>query len=81
MVPLAMANVLLNNLLARSSFKIVLPLCILAAGYGFALSHFHDNLKTVLKTLGAFNLLLFLLCAWFTWGEKVQNPKSKVQSP
>jgi len=24
----------------------------------------------VLQTLGAFNLLLFLVCAWFTWGMK-----------
>ena len=32
MVPLALANVLLNNLLARSMFKVVPPLCILALG-------------------------------------------------
>ena len=74
MVPLAVSNVLLNNLLARSSYKIVLPLIILAAGYAFALTRFHETLVTVLKTLGTFNLLLFLICAWFTWGRKVQSP-------
>src|SRR6266404_6117217 len=36
MVPLALANVLLNNLLARSSFKVVPALCVLAVAYAFA---------------------------------------------
>jgi hypothetical protein len=27
----------------------------------------------VLQTLGVFNLLLFLLCAWFTWGVKAKT--------
>jgi HAMP domain-containing protein len=29
-----------------------------------------------LQTLGAFNLLLFGVCAWFAWG--VKSPTSKV---
>jgi hypothetical protein len=32
-VPLSVANVLLNNLLARSHFKVVPALCVLAVGY------------------------------------------------
>jgi O-antigen/teichoic acid export membrane protein len=68
MVPLAVANVLLNNLLARSMFKVVPSLCILAVAYGFALTRFHDSMVTVLKTLGVFNVLLLAVCAWFTWG-------------
>src|SRR5206468_3795577 len=79
MVPLALANVLLNNLLARSDFRVVPSLCILALGYGLALTRFHDSLVTVLKTLGAANLVLLLLCAWFTWGAKVQRPMPKLQ--
>jgi len=67
MVPLALANVLLNNLLARSFFKIVPALCVLAAAYAFALTRFHSSLIAVLQTLGVFNLLLLALCAWFTW--------------
>ena len=72
MVPLALANVLLNNLLARSSFKVVLPLCILAVGYAFALTRFHDSLVTVLKTLGICNLLMLAICAWFTWRPEIR---------
>ena len=67
MVPLSLANALVNNLLARSQFRIVPVLMVLAAAYGFALTQFHDSLITVLKTLGIFNLLLFAVCAWFTW--------------
>ena len=46
------ANVLLNNLLARSLFKVVPALCVLAVGYAFALTRFHDTPVMVIKTLG-----------------------------
>ncbi|HSU55482.1 MAG TPA: hypothetical protein VLT36_15610 [Candidatus Dormibacteraeota bacterium] len=69
MVPLALANVLLNNLLARSAFKVVIPLCILAGAYGYALTRFHTSLVMVLQTMMVFNLLLFALCAFFTWAK------------
>jgi O-antigen/teichoic acid export membrane protein len=75
MLPLSLGNVLLNNLLARSAFRVVPPLVVLAVAYGFALTQFHDSLVTVLKTLGVFNLLLLAICGWFT---KFQGPKSKV---
>jgi len=81
MVPLAVANVLLNNLLARSSFKIVLPVCVLAAGYGFAITRFHDSLVMVLQTMAVFNLVLLLFCANETWGGKALAPKEKLQDP
>ena len=67
MVPLSLANALVNNLLARSQFRIVPVLVVLAVAYGFALTQFHTSLIMVLKTLGVFNLLLFGVCAWFTW--------------
>jgi len=70
MVPLSLAFALVNNLLARSQFRIVPVLLALAAAYGFALTRFHDSLITVLKTLGVFNLLLLAVCVWFTWGVK-----------
>jgi hypothetical protein len=70
MVPLALGNVLLNNLLARSSFKIVPALCVLAIGYAFALTRFHDRLVTVLQVMGLFNLMFLVVCAWFTWRHK-----------
>jgi O-antigen/teichoic acid export membrane protein len=73
MVPLALANVLINDLLARGRFTVVPVMVALAVAYGFALpailNHFH-RLEVVLQTLGAFNLLLFTVCAWFTWGMK-----------
>ena len=67
MVPLSLANALVNNLLARSQFRIVPVLLLLAVAYGVALTHFHGSLILVLKTLGVFNLLLLAACAWFTW--------------
>jgi O-antigen/teichoic acid export membrane protein len=70
MVPLSLAYALVNNLLARSQFRIVPVLLLLAAAYGVALTQFHDSLITVLKTLGVFNLLLLGVCVWFTWGVK-----------
>ncbi len=80
MVPLALANVLINNLLARANFRIVPALALLAAAYGVALAvvgrhagNLADpqaGLRMMLQTLGAFNLLLLGACAWFTWGVK-----------
>jgi O-antigen/teichoic acid export membrane protein len=73
MVPLAMANVLVNDLLARARFGVVPWMVLLAAAYGLTLpamlNHFPGRLEVVLQTLGVFNLLLFLICAWFTWGK------------
>jgi O-antigen/teichoic acid export membrane protein len=74
MVPLALANVLVNDLLARERFGVVPFMVLLAVTYGFTLpamlNHFPGRLEVVLQTLGAFNLLLFGVCAWFTWGVK-----------
>ncbi len=67
-VPLALANVLLNNLLAESHFKVVPALCVLAVGYALALSHFHTSPVMVIKTLTVGNSVLFAICAWYTWG-------------
>lgn len=74
MVPLALANVMVNDLLARGRFAVVPFMVALALAYGFALpamlNHFPGRLEIVLQTLGAFNLLLFAVCAIFTWGVK-----------
>jgi O-antigen/teichoic acid export membrane protein len=80
-VPLAVANVLLNNLLARSLFKVVPALCVLVGVYAFALTQFRDTPVTVIKTLGVCNVLLLAVCAYYTWGvkqSKVEGLKSKV---
>jgi O-antigen/teichoic acid export membrane protein len=67
MVPLAVGNVLLNNLMAHSRFKVVPALVLLAAGYWFALQHFHESFKMVIATFGIFNLVYLAVCAAFTW--------------
>ena len=77
MVPLAMANVLVNDLLARSRFAVVPFIVGLAMAYGIVLPvllhHFPGRLEVPLQTLAVFNLLLFLVCAVFTW---VVKPKA-----
>ena len=72
MVPLALANVLVNDLMARAKFKAVLPMVLVAVAYGFTLPamlrKFPGHMEVALQTLGAFNLLLLGISAWFTWG-------------
>jgi len=75
MVPLALANVLVNDLLGRGKFQIVPFLVVLAIFYGVALTQHHDSFIAVLKMLGAFNLVLFAICAWFVWGRKTTAQK------
>jgi O-antigen/teichoic acid export membrane protein len=72
MVPLAVANVLLNNLLARPASKLLPSVCILlvAVGYVLAVLRFHHSMIEVLQTMGVCNLLLLGVCAWFTWAGK-----------
>lgn len=71
MVPLALANVLVNDLLARSRFRVVPAMVVLAVAYGFTLpfmlNHFPGRLEVALQTLGAFNLLLLAVCSWFAF--------------
>lgn len=69
MVPLALGNVLLNNLLARPAATL-LPACCMfgvAVAYVFALTQFHGSLVMVLQVLGLANLGLLAVCAWFTF--------------
>jgi O-antigen/teichoic acid export membrane protein len=72
MIPLALANVLVNDLMARKQFKVVPLMIVLAIGYAFTLpymlNHYPGRMTIVLQTLGVFTLLLFVVCAWFTWG-------------
>ncbi len=72
-VPLALGNVLLNNLLAHARFKVVPALCVLAVGYVFALTQFHTTPVMVIKILTACNCLLLAICAWYTWGAKAKG--------
>ena len=75
MVPLALANVLLNNLLARSAFKIVIVLCLMLPVYVLGLMRFHTSLVMVLQVMGVCNLVVLGASAWFTWGPGRPLPK------
>jgi len=85
MIPLALGNVLVNDLMARGKFKIVPPIVLLAVAYGFilpmVLRHLFGHeadvkvMEAVLKLLGVFNLLLLLVCVWFSF----VGPGSKVK--
>jgi O-antigen/teichoic acid export membrane protein len=77
MLPLAVANVLINHLLAHAHFRVVPALVVLAGAYAFALTRFHDSFVMVLQVFGVSNLLLMAIAAWFTWW----SPKSGVSSP
>jgi O-antigen/teichoic acid export membrane protein len=79
MLPLTFSNVLISSLMARSRFAAVPWLVLVAVGYGVALSAVgrhagslpdtQAGLRMMIQTLGVFNLLLFAVCAWFTWGK------------
>ena len=81
MVPLALANVLVNDLMARRQFRAVPVIVLVAVAYGltlpYILNHYPKKLETVLQTLGVFNLLLLAVCAWGAFG----SPKPNAQSP
>jgi len=83
MLPLTLSMVLINSLMARSRFTAVPWLVMVAIGYGVALAvvgrhagtlaDTQTGLRMMIQTLGAFNLLLFAVCAWFTWGKNSRN--------
>jgi O-antigen/teichoic acid export membrane protein len=79
MVPLALANVLVNDLMARGRFRVVPAIVFVAVAYGFILpfilNHYPRKLETVLQTLGVFNVLLLGVCAWAAFG----NSKSEAR--
>jgi len=80
MLPLTLSYVLINSLMARSKFSAVPWLVLVAVGYGLALALVgrhagmladkQAGLRMMIQTLGVFNLLMFAVCAWFTWGVK-----------
>jgi O-antigen/teichoic acid export membrane protein len=71
MIPLALANVMANDLLARGRFKAVPWMVVVGVGYAVTLplllKQFPGRMEVVLQTLGGFNVLLLVVCAWFTW--------------
>jgi O-antigen/teichoic acid export membrane protein len=82
MVPLSVANVLLSNLLAKSSFKVVAPVFLLAIAYGFSLKFYHtSDPVSVLQILCVATLLLLLICGFFNWWDKkADGPTAEVRT-
>jgi O-antigen/teichoic acid export membrane protein len=72
LLPLALANVLINDLLAHERYAAVPWLIAVAVAYGVALRIWHDSFLTVIKTLGGFGLLLVAVCVVFT----LRQPKN-----
>lgn len=75
MIPLSLANVLVNDLLARSRFVVVPWLVAVSVGYGVALQFHHGSFVAVLQTLALACAVLFAVCAWFRWGWRLRKPK------
>ena len=83
MVPLTISQVMVNSLMARSRFSAVPWLLAVAVGYAFTLyavgRHWGSSTDTFLgfrvmiQTIGVFNLLMFGVCALFTWGKFGKN--------
>lgn len=74
MVPLALANVLLNDLLARSQFRVVPWLVVLVILYALALTRFHDSFLTVIRMLGGFNLAFLGATLFFARRNRAPQP-------
>lgn len=78
MVPIAVTNVLLNDLLARGVYRVVYPLVGLVLAYAYTLvqvlSKSPPSLISVLQTLGLFGVAALGLCGWFTWRNRQSNP-------
>ncbi len=70
MVPLAIANVLVNNLMAQSRFIVSPFLALVAVGYVVTLSVKHDSIQQVIMIQGGFNCLMLAVAAAFTLMKK-----------
>lgn len=93
MLPLTLANILINNLLAQARFACVPWLLLVAASYGVALvlraksstnEEMFTAFKAIVQTIGMFSLLLLMVAAFFTWYRKdkaVASGPAAAQTP
>ncbi len=75
-LPLTVSSVLVNNLMARQQYRVVPWLVLVALAYITALwqGPCHASHLTVIRTMGVFAFLFFMVCVWFTWGTKLFKP-------
>lgn len=66
MLPLALANVLLNNLMARMQYRVVPYLIIVVGVYANAAIYFGSSFIRVIQILGIFNLIYLAVLIYFT---------------
>lgn len=90
LLPLTVANVLVQNILARGKFKAVPWLCLVPVVYAISLRLQSHHLLTlppmiafvrVIETLGLASLAMCAVAAWFSWGGRqttVLDPGSAV---
>ena len=87
MAPLAIANVLLNNLLARRAYGITPYAILVVAAYVTAAVCFADvsgpmkpeggSFLRIVKVLGVFNTIFLALTVYFTWRESSRTAQSQ----
>jgi len=89
MLPLALGNVLLNNLLAHKMFRSIPYLVVTVAAYVATAVVFADVESTpkggvafvrIIQILGIFNLLYMSVCGWFSWRGRSEPGPSKAIS-
>ncbi len=80
MLPLAVANVLMNNLFARERYAVVPWLLAVAIGYGITLEYRHASFLQVIQTLGFFGVLLVGVCVVFTLLTPTQRTTASQQA-
>jgi len=88
MLPLTLANVLINALLARGRFAVVPWLVLVAIGYGVALAMVGQHAGNLADTQAGLRMMIQTLaflapyCSVFVRGSasEVRGPRSKVQS-
>lgn len=80
MLPLAIANVLLNNLMARKNFKVVPYLLFVIAAYAVTLKFAGNSFIQVVQILGIYNVVFLAVVALFSRGPKAEA-KLEMNSP
>lgn len=74
MLPVTLATVLLNSLMAQSQFRAVPWVVAVAIGYGVTLYLRHETFTQVIQTIGIFGTLLLVVTAWFTYRTPTVTP-------
>jgi len=80
MLPLTLANILVNNLLARGRFAVVPILVLLSAGYWLFLEAYHDSARAIIQAIFLFAsaaCVLSGLACWLDRGPRPAAPQAR----